>query len=85
LSLGYSKEDEEKLGGEGIASFVTEELRKGGGKGDLVWIAHSFGGPLLKGILSSGGGLVDRTKGVLFFGVLRDGGSWKSMALATAG
>lgn len=69
----------------GIAKFVVREVTKRGEHGDLMWIAHSFGGPLLKGILSIDQGVVGRTRGVLLFGVPRDGGSWEDMALATAG
>lgn len=87
LGLGYSKEDEDTIGAEGIASFAVGEVNRsaGNGDGDLVWLAHSFGGPLLKGLLSSYQGLLDRTRAVLFFGVPRHNSSWKNMAFATAG
>ena len=87
LSFGYSKEDEDRIETEEIARFAIEQVTRSAGNpnGDLVWLAHSFGGPLLKGILYSDQGLLERTRAVLFFGVPRNSAPWKNMALATAG
>jgi predicted alpha/beta hydrolase len=86
LSLEYSKEDEDDLGAEGIAAFLVDETKKLDGHG-VLWIAHSFGGPLLRGVLSTDQNLVEVTKGVLFFGVPRDvaTGSWGNMSITTTG
>lgn len=86
LSFEYSKTDEDKLGAEGVSAFLATETKKLDGDG-VLWIAHSFGGPLLKGLLSTNQDLVQATKGVLFFGVPQDvgPGMWGNMSVETAG
>lgn len=85
-SFEYNKNDEDNLGVEGIAAFLVDETKRLDGNG-VLWIAHSFGGPLLKGVLSTDQALVEATKGALFFGIPRDvgTGSWGNMSIATAG
>ncbi|KAH6669812.1 hypothetical protein B0J14DRAFT_565592 [Halenospora varia] len=87
LSLSYTSKDEDILGAKGIASFFLTELvgMSVGGEGrGILWAAHSFGGPLLKGMLrfddEEGEKLGDGTRGCLMFGVARGGGVWDSFS-----
>ncbi|EPE31039.1 hypothetical protein GLAREA_04006 [Glarea lozoyensis ATCC 20868] len=90
LSFSYTKTAEASLGTSFIASSFLSTLvsLRPDPSRPILWIAHSFGGPLLHGLLSLDGaeGVNDirvATKAILFFGVDKAGGGWTNLALAS--
>ncbi|KAG9230612.1 hypothetical protein BJ875DRAFT_150513 [Amylocarpus encephaloides] len=91
LSFSYSKNDEDRLGAEAIATLFLRLLtqnRAASPDRPIFWLAHSFGGPLLQGVLSADGSegvdsVRGATRGIFFFGVEKGGGGWANFVKAT--
>lgn len=89
LSFQYGKEDEVRLGSEKIVEFLGQQifaLQTINQNKPILFIAHSFGGSLLQGLLASQKNewLREVTAGILFFGVAK-GSGWRNLVGALEG